>query len=73
MITEAIIKSEFKKYHLSMVQDFIRLFMPVPISNRRYKYITIKTADNVSVKIWGKDLQEIWDQFQRFTKIGIFV
>jgi hypothetical protein len=73
VITEEMIKLELRKYHLSMVQDFVRLFMPLPLSDKRYRYITIRTVDNVLVKLWGNDLQEIWDQFQRFTKIGIFV
>lgn len=73
MITETLIKMEFKKYNLSMIQDFVRLFMSPPLSDRRYKYITIRTADNIPMKIWGKDLQEIWDQLQRFVRIGIFV
>jgi hypothetical protein len=73
MITEALIKQEFNKYDLALVQDFIRLFMPAPLSDKRYKYITVKTADNVSIKLWGTNLQEIWDQFQRFIRIGIFI
>jgi hypothetical protein len=73
MITEDIIRLEFKKYPLSMIQDFVRLFMPAPLSEKRYRYITIRTADNVSIKIWGEDLQKIWNQFQRFIRIGIFI
>ena len=71
MITGKILKEEISKYNLHLIREFIRLFMPPPIA--KYKYIKVKTSDNISISLWGETLQSIWDSFQSFIRIQIFI
>lgn len=71
-MNESIIKEEFRQYPLLMVQEFIQSFMPAPIAGK-CKFVQIRTSENISLSVWGKTLEEIWEQFQRFLKLRIFV
>lgn len=72
-ITKEIIEAEFKKHKLFIIQEFISSSMPTPISNKKYKYMWIKTLEGTPVYVWGASLQNIWDKFQRFLKLRIFI
>lgn len=71
-INESIIKDEFHKYQFFIVQEFIQSFMSAPIAGK-CKFVQIRTSENISFSVWGRTLEEIWEQFQRFLKLRIFV
>lgn len=71
-ITEELIKSEFKKYKLFITQEFVRS-LPAPISKQGYKYINIKTLDGYDLCVWSSSLLDLWNQFQRFINLRVFI
>ena len=72
MITPFEIKQAIKQQQLDLLQEFVRS-LPLPISSIGYKYIKVKSIEGISINIWGRSHQEIWDELQRFIGIRIFI
>lgn len=72
-MTPKVFKSEFAKYELAIIREFIRLCLPSPIVHRKYQYISIKTIEGIPLKVWGNSLEEIWSLFRDFQKMEVFL
>jgi hypothetical protein len=73
MITKQILQEEFKRHNLYIIHEFLKLCMPVPDTSRHYKYVSIQTTEGITLTVWGATLQDIWDSFQRFKQIRVFL
>ena len=72
MIKEQELKDIFRQYNLDLIKEFANIFLPVPVSGN-YSYFKIKTADNFTFYVWGKNTQDILNKFERFLGLQIFL
>jgi hypothetical protein len=72
-ITIEYLQLELSKYPLSLLRDFVDNFlMPYPTSTKCSTF-KIKTSDNFYYHVWGKNPDEVWNKFQRFLDLRLFL
>lgn len=65
------LQKEFKQYKFSLIREFINTLLPPPLFH--YQFFTIKTADNISMQVWGNSAEEIITQLHRFAKLEFYL
>ena len=68
---EEEVRHQFKPYRFFLIREFVVSLLPPPLAE--YEFFTITTADNVSMKVWGKSAKELIEQFQKFARLEFYL